>query len=335
MSLLNSMPRLGLVAVAALLIPTALPQQPQKPPEPDQAPTIKVEVDVVNILCSVRNRQGGLVGGLAKDDFLLSEDGKPQTLKYFTRETDLPLTLGLLVDVSRSQERLIEIEKQAASQFFSSVLRQKDLAFLISFGSEAELLQDYTSSARLLRDGLEGLKVNAPVGGPMPGPVPTVYQPRGTVLYDAVYLAATDRLKGQVGRKALVLITDGVDQGSRLKLEDALQAAQKADAIIYSIYYVDPSAYYGHGFFGGVSDAALKKMSEETGGRLFRVSKNNSLPAIFDQIQQEMRSQYALGYTPANPIGDGTFRRLDIKTRQKDLKVQARKGYYASKQAEL
>jgi VWFA-related protein len=335
MSLLNSMPRLGLVAIAALLIPIALPQQPQKPPpEPDQAPTIKVEVDVVNILCSVRNRQGGLVGGLAKEEFLLSEDGKPQTLKYFTRETDLPLTLGLLVDVSRSQERLIEIEKQAASQFFSSVLRQKDLAFLISFGSEAELLQDYTSSARLLRDGLEGLKVNAPVGGPMPGPVPTVYQPRGTVLYDAVYLAATDRLKGQVGRKALVLITDGVDQGSRLKLEDALQAAQKADAIIYSIYYVDPGAYYGHGFFGGVSDAALKKMSEETGGRLFRVSKNNPLPAIFDQIQQEMRSQYALGYTPSNPIGDGTFRRLDLKTRQKDLKVQARKGYYASKQAE-
>jgi VWFA-related protein len=329
------MVRLGLVVTAASLIAIALAQQPQKPPpEPDIPPTIKVEVDVVNVLCSVRNRQGGLVGNLAKDDFLLSEDGKPQTLKYFTRETDLPLTLGLLVDVSRSQERLIEIEKQAASQFFSAVLRQKDLAFLISFGSEAELLQDHTSSPRLLRDGLEGLKVNAPVGGVMPGPVPTVYQPRGTVLYDAVYLAATDRLKGQVGRKALVLITDGVDVGSRLKLEDALQAAQKTDAIIYSIYYVDPSAYYGRGYFGGVSDAALRKMSEETGGRLFRVSKNNPLPSIFDQIQQEMRSQYALGYTPANPIGDGTFRRLDVKTRQKDLKVQARKGYYAAKQIE-
>ena len=329
------MVRLGLAVTAASLIAIALAQQPQKPPpEPDIPPTIKVEVDVVNVLCSVRNRQGGLVGNLAKDDFLLSEDGKPQTLKYFTRETDLPLTLGLLVDVSRSQERLIEIEKQAASQFFAAVLRQKDLAFLISFGSEAELLQDHTSSPRLLRDGLEGLKVNAPVGGVMPGPVPTVYQPRGTVLYDAVYLAATDRLKGQVGRKALVLITDGVDVGSRLKLEDALQAAQKTDAIIYSIYYVDAGAYYGRGYFGGVSDAALRKMSEETGGRLFRVSKNNPLPSIFDQIQQEMRSQYALGYTPANPIGDGTFRRLDVKTRQKDLKVQARKGYYAAKQIE-
>lgn len=328
------MPRLGPVVLVALLAAAALPQQPQKPPaEPEQAPTIKVQVDVVSVLCSVRNRQGGLVGGLAKDDFLVSEDGKPQTLKYFTRETDLPLTLGLLVDVSRSQERLIEIEKEAASQFFSAVLRKQDLAFLISFGSEAELLQDYTGSPRLLRSALEGLKVNAPVGGVMPGPVPTIYQPRGTVLYDAVYLAATDRLKGQVGRKAVVLITDGVDVGSRLKLSDALEAAQKADAIIYSIYYVDPSAY-GRGFFGGVSDAELRKLSEETGGRVFRVSRKDPLPSIFDEIQREMRSQYALGYTPANPVGDGAYRRLDVKTRQKDLKVQARKGYYASKQAE-
>jgi VWFA-related protein len=329
------MPRLGPVVLATLLVTAALPQQPQKPPaEPEQAPTIKVEVDVVSVLCSVRNRQGGLVGDLAKDDFLVSEDGKPQTIKYFTRETDLPLTLGLLVDVSRSQERLIDIEKNAASQFFSAMLRKQDLAFLISFGSEAELLQDYTSSPRLLRSALDGLKVKSPLGGVMPGPVPTVYQPRGTVLYDAVYLAATDRLKGQVGRKALVLITDGVDQGSRLKLSDALEAAQKADAIIYSIYYVDPGAYYGHGYFGGVSDSALRKLSEDTGGRVFRVSKRDTLPSIFEQIQREMRSQYALGYTPTNPIGDGTFRRLDVKTRQKDLKVQARKGYYASKQLE-
>ncbi len=301
--------------------------------QPDQEPTIKVDVDIVNILCSVRNRQGGLVGNLNKDDFQLSEDGKSQSIKYFTRETDLPLTIGLLVDVSRSQERLIGAEQQAASEFFSSVLRPKDLAFLISFGSESELLQDLTGSPRLLRSALDGLKVNAD-SGPVsanPGPVPTIYTPRGTVLYDAVYLAATDRLKGQVGRKVLVLITDGVDQGSKLKLEDALRAAQKADAIIYSIEYYDPSAY-GYGYFGGGGGGGvLKRLSEETGGRVFRVDRKHPLSDAFKQIQDEMRSQYAIGYTPSNDVKDGSFRRIDLRTREKDLKVQARKGYYATK----
>lgn len=298
--------------------------------EPDQAPTIKVNVDIVNILCSVRNRQGGLVGNLEKDNFQLAEDGKPQTIKYFARETDLPLTIGLLVDVSRSQERLIGGEQEAASQFFSSVLRPKDLAFLISFGSESELLQDLTGSPRLLRSALNGLKVNAD-SGPVsmhPGPVPTIYQPRGTVLYDAVYLAATDRLKGQVGRKVLVLITDGVDQGSKLKIEDALRAAQKSDAIIYSIEYYDPGAY---GYFGGGGGGGvLKRLSEDTGGRVFRVDRKHPLSDAFKQIQDEMRSQYAIGYVPTNDVKDGSFRRIDLRTREKDLKVQARKGYYAS-----
>lgn len=303
--------------------------------EPDTQPTIKVEVSIVNVLASVRNRQGGLVGNLGKDDFVLSEDGKPQTIKYFTRETDLPLTIGLLVDVSASQERLIDIEREAASQFFSQVLRPKDLAFLISFGEECELLQDYSSSARLLREGLAGLKVNAPVGmlSPTPGPVPTAYQPRGTVLYDAVFLAADEKLKGQVGRKVLVLITDGVDMGSRLKIEDALRAAQKADAIVYSIDYEDPSAYGGHfGFgMGGVGESALRKMSEQTGGRVFKVSRKHTLSDAFAEIQAEMRSQYAIGYTPTNAVRDGGFRRIDLRTTDKELKVQARKGYFASK----
>ncbi len=298
----------------------------QKPPEPEQIPTIKVEVDVVNILCTVRNKSGGLVKDLTQDDFEVFEDGKRQVIKYFSRETDLPLTIGLLVDVSVSQRNLIEIEKQAASQFFSQVLRAKDLAFLISFGSDAELLQDLTSSPRLLRAALDELRVKSDVSGLHPGPVPTMSKPRGTVLFDAVYLAATEKLSQEVGRKAIVLITDGVDMGSRLKLPDALAAAHKADTIIYSVHYFDPSAY--RGLFYGVSDSDLKRMSEETGGGLFRVSKRNPLPAIFDQIQQEMRSQYAIGYTPANSTRDGGFRRVEIKSRQKDLKVQARQGYF-------
>ena len=182
--------------LAASLLVILAPAQPQskKPPNSEETmPSIKVDVDVVNILCSVRNKGGGLVGNLSKDDFTLFEDGKPQTIKYFTRETDLPLTIGLLIDISGSQARLIEDERRAAYQFFSQVLRKKDMAFLISFGPEAELLQDFTNSPRLLQSALEGLRVESGVGGLHPGPVPTASQVRGTVLFDAVYLGATDR----------------------------------------------------------------------------------------------------------------------------------------------
>ena len=304
----------------------------QDAPLKDAAPTIKVDVDVVNILFSVRNRHGGLMGNLEKDQFTLLEEGKPQQIKYFTRETDLPLTIGLLIDVSRSQENLIAIEQDAASRFFGEVLRKKDLAFLISFGSDAELLQDYTNSSQLLRAGLQGLKVNSSVGGLHPGPVPTVYQPRGTILYDAVYLASTDQLRGQVGRKALVLITDGEDQGSRYKIEKAIEGAQKADAIIYSFYYVDRQFYSRGGLsFGGGNESALRRMSDDTGGRVFNIGRKVNLPEAFKELQDEMRSQYAIGYTPTNPEKDGKFRRIEIHTADKELKVQARKGYYATK----
>jgi len=295
-------------------------------------PTIKVEVQLVNILFNVRDKRGGLVGSLNKDDFSIFEDGKQQEVKYFNRETDLPLTIGLLIDVSASQGNLIDIERNAAYQFFGSVLRKQDLPFLISFGSEAELLQDYTNSATLLRRGLEGLQVNSDVGGLHPGPVPTISQPRGTILYDAVYLAASDQLKGQVGRKVLVLITDGEDQGSRYKIAQAIEAAQRADAIIYGFYYVDRAFYYGHGLvFGGVSDSELRRMAEETGGHVFHVDKKLPLQDAFSELQNEMRSQYAIGYTSTNANKDGTFRKIEIKTNNKDWKVQARKGYYATK----
>jgi VWFA-related protein len=323
--------RLFLVAAFSTMLVPAQRSQPQKPADAEDAtPSIKVDVDVVNLLCSVRNKAGGLVGNLSKDDFVLLEDGKPQTIKYFAREIDIPLTIGLLIDISGSQERLIEDERRAAFQFFSQVLRKKDMAFLISFGPEAELLQDFTNSPRLLQSALEGLHVESGVGGLHPGPVPTSGTPRGTVLFDAVYLAATDRLQKEVGRKAMVLITDGVDQGSRLKKEAAIESAQKADSIIYGIYYVDQAAYFGHGGFGmGASDRDLKQMSEDTGGRLLRVDRKHTLNDIFNQIQEEMRSQYAIGFSSTNEKKDGSFRRLEIKTRDKNQKVQARKGYYA------
>jgi VWFA-related protein len=298
----------------------------------DDTATLKVEVNLVNILFTVRDKKGGLVGSLNKDDFKVFEDGKEQEVKYFNRETDLPLTIGLLIDVSASQMNLIDIEKNAAYQFFGSVLRKQDLAFLISFGEDSELLQDYTNSSKLLRAGLDGLHVSSGVGGFGPGPVPTISQPRGTVLYDAVYVASADQLKGQVGRKVLVLITDGEDEGSKYKITQAIEAAQKADAIIYGFYYVDRRFYMSHGMvFGGSSDSALRQMSEDTGGHVFHIDNKLTLQDAFTQLQEEMRSQYAIGYTPTNPSKDGTFRKLEIKTTNKDWKVQARKGYYAIK----
>lgn len=286
---------------------------------------LRVDVNLVNLLFSVRDKKGALVPGLTKDDFTIFEEGKQQTIKEFVRETNLPLTLGLLVDVSGSQANLIEVEKHAAAQFFSSVLREKDMAFLISFGSEAELLQDSTNSAKLLRAGLDNLRLTTSVRGMHPGPVP-VSKPKGTILFDAVYLAANEKLRHEVGRKAIVLITDGVDMGSRYTAAEAITAAHKADAIIYSIQYLDQSAY---GYFG-VRDSDLKRMSEETGGRMFRVDRKNTLDDIFKQIQEEMRTQYSLVYSPTDPTRDGSFRRIELKPARKDLKVQVRKGYYAT-----
>ena len=285
---------------------------------------------MVNVLASVRDKHNALIPNLSKDDFTVFEDGKPQPIKYFTRETDLPLTIGLLVDVSRSQEFLIDIERRAATEFFGDVLRKKDMAFLISFGEESELLQDFTNSVKLLNEGLQRLRVSSGVGGLHPGPVPTMSQPRGTVMYDAVYLAATDRLRSEVGRKVIVLITDGVDQGSRLTRNQAIEAAQKGDAVIYSIYYVDPRAYGPFGGGGG-GEGELRKMSDETGGRVYKVDRKHTLEAVFKELQEEMRSQYAIGYTPLNDQKDGSYRKVEIKLANKELKAQARKGYYAIK----
>ena len=316
----------ALAVSATLLAQTPTPSKVEE----DLPPAIQVDVDVVNVLASARDKRGALIPNLEKEDFTVLEDGKPQPIKYFTRESDLPLTIGLLVDVSRSQENLIDIERRAALAFFSGVLRKKDEAFLISFGEEAELLQDYTGSARLLDDGLNRLRVSSGVSGLHPGPVPTASQPRGTVLYDAVYLAAAEKLRSEVGRKVIVLITDGVDQGSRLSRSQAIEAAQKADAVIYSIYYTDTQFYGRNGIsFGGGGEGDLRKLSDETGGRVFRVERKHTLEDVFKELQEEMRSQYSIGYTPLNGEKDGGYRRLELRASNKDLKVQARKGYYA------
>lgn len=294
--------------------------------------TIKIDVNLVSVLASVRSKSGALMGNLQQSDFQIYEDGKEQKIRNFARETDLPLTIGLLVDTSKSQERLIDTERRAAYEFFSKVLRQKDEAFLIQFGAESELLQDSTNSPKLLQKGLDQLRLSVPVGGLSPGPVPTMQNLAGTVMFDAVYLAANERLRHDVGRKAIILITDGVDTGSKISRDKSIEAAQKADAIIYSIYYVDRGAY-GYGSFGGGGEGDLRKMSSETGGQVFHVDNSHPLDDVFRQIQEEMRSQYAITYQPPNPKRDGTYHKVDLKIpANKDYKVQARKGYYAIEQ---
>jgi VWFA-related protein len=291
-----------------------------------QEPVIRVDVDIVNVLATVRTKAGGVAGKLEKSDFTVLEDGKPQEIKYFARETDTPLTIGLLVDTSKSQERLIETERLAAAAFFKKLLRPKDMAFLMQFGAEAELLEDSTNSARQLEKALGELRLSVPVGGLHPGPVPTAQNRAGTVLYDAVYLAAQEKLKGEVGRKVIVVISDGVDTGSKMSRAKAIEAAHKADAVIYAIYYADPM----YRMMTGSGEGDLKKMAEETGGRVFTVGRNLPLEAVFREIDEDMRAQYSLGYTPANPNKDGGFRKLEVRTANKDYRVYARKGYFAT-----
>jgi VWFA-related protein len=296
--------------------------------------TLKVNVEVVQLFFNVKDKHGALIPNLTKENFDLSEDGHPQTIKYFKAESDLPLTLGILIDSSGSQMRVLDMEKEVGASFLESTLRPKDEAFVISFDVDINLLQDFTNSVSRLRHALNEAKINTGgvscSGGPIgpQGPIPcSSTGPRGTALYDAVYLASHDEFSHEVGRKAMILLTDGEDQGSRLKIKDAIEAAQKADAICYVLLIAD-RGFYGFGGYHG--DYEMKKLTQETGGRVIEVgNKIEKLRQAFDQISQELRSQYNIGYTPTNTVRDGSFRRVEIKPKPGDYKIQARSGYYA------
>ena len=300
-----------------------------QPKQSDQAnETFKVDVGVVNIFFNVKDKHGALIPNLKKEDFEIFEEGKPQTVKYFAAESNLPLTLGILIDTSGSQMRVLPMEQEVGSAFLKQVLRDKDLAFLINFDIDVELDQDFTNSTRDLRSGLDKMKINTSVNTGIPGmgggPVP-ISNPKGTLLYDAIYLAADEKLKHEVGRKAIIVLTDGEDNGSKLKVRDAIEAAQRSDTICYVLLIADRG-----GFYQGFGSGEMRKLTEETGGRMIEVGNDQrKLQQAFDQISNELRSQYSLGYTPTNTARDGKFRQIEIKT--KAGKVQARKGYYASK----
>jgi VWFA-related protein len=313
--------------------PTDGPKLQQRTGQGDDQPltTLKVNVGVVQLFFNVKDKKGGLIPSLTKDNFTVFEDGKPQTIKYFAAESNLPLTLGILIDASGSQARVLDMEKEVGGSFLGQILTEKDMAFVLSFDVNVDLLQDFTGSVSRLKSALNSAKINTGGGGgSIPGmgggPVPTSTTPKGTLLYDAVYLASHDELGQQVGRKAMILLTDGEDQGSQLRLKDAVEAAQKSDSIVYVLLCAD-RGFYGFGGYSG--EGEMKKLTQETGGRVIEVgNKMDKLRDAFDQIARELRSQYNIGYVPTNSAKDGTYRKVEIHP-QGDYKVQARSGYYA------
>ena len=309
--------------------PGGPPPASNAPPVPQNdtdAPTLNVNVNLVNLYFSARDKQG-FITNLNKEDCSLAEDKVPQTIKNFTKEKKLPLTIGLLLDTSGSQQNVLPLEQQSAGTFLRDVLTPKDEAFLISFDINLNLLADYTNRASEIQRALNKATINTGAGT---GSITGNGDPRGTLLFDAVVSASREKLSQEAGRKVLVLLTDGGDQGSQENLKSAVEAAQKANAIVYVILIADHDFYGGGGW--NLADSGgrdMEKLAGDTGGRVINVGNNGKkLEDAFNQIQDELRTQYLVSYTPINAKADGTYRKIDFSC-GKGLKVQTRKGYYA------
>lgn len=300
--------------------------------------TFKVNVNLVSLYFTVRDKHNGLIPTLSKSDCSIYEDSQLQTIKNFSAETDLPLTLGILLDTSGSQTNVLPLEQQSGSEFLHQILREKDQAFVVTFDVDVDLAQDFTNNVDELSQALNKAEINTAGGngaGGVPGigqgPFPTQGTPKGTLLYDAVAEASKDKLSMATGRKALILLTDGEDEGSITKPNQAIEAAQKANAIIYVILIADRGFYGGYmGGFGYTGDMQMRKLADATGGRVIDVGNNGKkLEDAFAQIEQELRTQYLASYTPTDTKLDGGYRKVNIVCKGDGLKVQARKGYYA------
>ena len=372
------------VAYALIAALAALPGVGPSMRAQDTAATIAVDVKVVSLPVTVRDKHGTIVRDLTKDDFTLQEDDRPQVIRYFSQEANLPLTLGLLVDTSRSQTNVLDAERNASRSFLDQMLVQpKDKAFLIHFDREVELLQDLTSSHEKLQAALELLKTpsdressndpNDPSNSPS-GSGSGSHHGGGTQLYDAVFLASNELMKKQQGRKALIILTDGVDRGSKTYLEGAIESAQRADTVVYSIYFADSHRDEGQRRGGGMGRGGggwpggggggwpgggggypggggggrgggqrhpeeprtdgkkiLERISKETGGRFFEVSKKETVGQIYDSIVEELRTQYSKGYTPDKDSTASGYHHVQLQVKRKDLTVQTRDGYYADR----
>jgi VWFA-related protein len=369
---------LAVSTLALLWLPAASPAQ--QPAATQPSATLKVQVNEVVLPVTVRDKKGALATSLKIGDFTLTEDGRPQTIKSFTRETNLPFRLGLLVDTSRGVSGAIEEERKAAGKFVDQMLpadpnaasgAEKDEAFLIHFDREVELLRDFTNSRDKLHRELDEMGPTRAAQNSNQGPETSgddQDRPRGsrggTQLYDAIFLASDELMKPQEGRKALVVFSDGVDRGSKDTLNDAVDAADRANVAVYTIYFKGAqerpagSGYPGGGHHGGMGSGGypgggggypggggrrggsssepqvdgkkiLEKIAERTGGRYFEAKKKDNLDEIYGQIAEELRGQYLLTYTPDMVDKEGGFHKIALKTNKDDLTVVTREGYYA------
>jgi VWFA-related protein len=361
--------RAGLTAFVSIVLSAFL-----SPAIGQQAPANPVDANLVNVLATVRDKHGKIVNNLSQNDFVLDEDGRRQAIRSFSRETDLPLTLGLLVDTSLSQRQVLEQERSVGGHFIDEVLREdKDKAFLIHFDREVELLQDLTSSKQKLNAALGALQqpqlhdeddsASDGSGYPRSGRGSAGSQTGGT-LYDSVYLASNELMLKQQGRKAVIVLSDGVDRGSKVTLERAIESARRANTAVYSILFAGKqSSDNGGGWergggIGGIGGMGgpmgrrggyprspqpqqdrsngkkiLERISRETGGRTFEVSKKEAADQIYQTIQEELRNQYSLGYLPDRP--GNANRKIHVTTTRKELVVQAREGNYPARQLDM
>ena len=384
---------LSLASAQTLKLPPPRPDTSAEDKTQDKTQTLSLAAKLVNLPVVVRDKKGALVQNLTKDDFTLSVDGKPQVIRYFDKDSNLPLTLGLLVDVSQSQRIVLDDERTASSAFLDNMLKapsgqEPDRAFILQFARETELLQDLTSSTPRLQAALKELDTPNPNSNSSSGSDSgdsgdsqggSVRRHGGTELYDALYLSGTELMSKQTGRKAVVILSDGVDNGSRKSLASSIEAAQRANEIVYSIYFKGEQPHQdgsnnrggfpgggrhgggggypggsgggypggGGGYPGGGGGSRgggggtenrvdgkkiLERMSNETGGRMFEVSKKQDLPAIYNQISEELRSQYRLGYTPDEAAASDGYHQVDLTIpKQNKLQVQTRDGYYTGK----
>jgi len=356
----------GMMALAIAGVSLAslqLEAQQDSAPPASRDTTFSTDVNVVNVFATVRDKQSKIVNNLAKDDFILSEDGHPQVIRYFSQEADLPLTLGLLIDTSLSQRNVLDEEKDASYRFLDQVLRpEKDQTFVIHFDHQTELLQDLTSSRTDLRKALDAVRLPDDArpqmrqagqgsGGGYPNGNGGYGRQAGTTLYDAIFLASDEIMKKQHGRKALILLTDGVDEGSKTSLYECIKTAQRSDTLVYSILFSDrPSTGQqalmtlggmggGMGRRGGNRGGPmnaerpdgkkiLQQISRETGGGFFEVSKKDSIEDIYKTIQEELRNQFSLGYVSDQDPSGTSFRHITLTVRKSGLIVQAPEGYY-------
>jgi VWFA-related protein len=299
---------LSVTALAAGLLYAAPPGQ------------IRVQVNLVNLFATVRDKHKTIVTGLTKDDFQVFEDGQRQEITNFSVETNLPITLGLLIDTSGSEAYLLSAEKEAASRFLGRVMRKGDLAMIMSFDLNVDLLADFTDDRSTLDRAINRAQINAPSASIFTqGPLPQTHSGGGTDFYDAIYLAAHDKLASEAGRKAIVVLSDCEDTGSKLRLQDAIESAQRTDSVVHILLVAAD----------GGDQGVARKLTGETGGRMIVVRSEKNLAQAFDQISEELRNQYTIGYVPTNKAHDGAYRKIKVEMNNKDYSALTRRGYYA------